>query len=315
MRSNKILKTVILLSSLVAPLDDSDESSGEDDACSSTSSSTASSMCELESNCSDSSDEEDLMNQWWQIVGLAQTGLALAAAELFCRDGITYAIGPDRYSFNRIEALWATSAKCKDMFRFELQEMREMLPLLRFPATLRTPSGFAAPPEEAYCIMLRRLAYPSKWTDLCWEAGCSTSRLCEVFQAAVDHVFETFPHLRDSRSLEAWANHFEVFAAAIHAGGVNQHGCRRPCPLTNCVGFVDGSVQQVTRPSIFQRVLYNSHKKVHAVKWQGVMLANGIMPMPFGPINGVAALAHAALQACCCMLLHNHNHMHCRASP
>jgi len=67
---------------------------------------------------------------------------------------------------------------------------------------------------------------------------------------------------------------------------VNQRGHRRSCPLTNCALFVDGSNQEITRPSIFQRSFYNGHKKCHAIKWQGLMLANGIMPMPYGPILG-----------------------------
>ena len=128
-----------------------------------------------------------------------QVGLVLAAVEPFCRDGIRYAIGPDRYLFQRVEELWASTTKCKDMFRFELADICELLVALHFPAELRTPSRFVASGEEALLILLRRMSYPGKWSDLCWEAGCSTSRLCEVFQAAVDHVFESFPHLRDSR--------------------------------------------------------------------------------------------------------------------
>ena len=54
----------------------------------------------------------------------------------------------------------------------------------------------------------------------------------------------------------------------------------------NCVGFVDGSVQELDKPGRHQQVLYNGHKRCHACKWQGIMLPNGIMPLPFGPING-----------------------------
>ena len=50
--------------------------------------------------------------------------------------------------------------------------------------------------------------------------------------------------------------------------------------------FVDGSNQRTTRPGIYQQYFYNGHKRCHCVKWQGLMLPNGIMPFPFGPING-----------------------------
>jgi len=59
-----------------------------------------------------------------------------------------------------------------------------------------------------------------------------------------------------------------------------------PCPITNCVGFLDGSNQEVERLGIFQHVLFNGHVRYHAIKWQGLLLPNGIMPLPFGPING-----------------------------
>lgn len=35
-----------------------------------------------------------------------------------------------------------------------------------------------------------------------------------------------------------------------------------------------------------QGVLYSGNDRVHGFKWQGIMLPNGIMPFPFGPICG-----------------------------
>ena len=111
--------------------------------------------------------------------------------------------------------------------------------------------------------------------------------LCRIFNATVRHIYEVFDHLRDARSLEAWAPKFAEFAAAIHRGGKrSRRGRRYPMPLNNCIGFIDGSNQYCDRPGKYQRILYNGHKHAHLVKWQGVMLPNGIMPMPFGPVNG-----------------------------
>lgn len=63
-------------------------------------------------------------------------------------------------------------------------------------------------------------------------------------------------------------------------------------PLTNCVGYLDGSNQYISKPHLAQGVLFNGHKRRHCVKWQGLMLPNGIMPMPFGPCNGRNHDAH-----------------------
>ena len=42
---------------------------------------------------------------------------------------------------------------------------------------------------------------------------------------------------------------------------------RRTTPLTNCWGFIDGTVRPVSKPGMYQRVLYNGHKRVHALKF------------------------------------------------
>ncbi|CAH3150878.1 unnamed protein product [Pocillopora meandrina] len=41
---------------------------------------------------------------------------------------------------------------------------------------------------------------------------------------------------------------------------------RQGSPLTNCFGFIDGTVRPICRPGEKQRVVYNGHKRVHALK-------------------------------------------------
>ena len=70
------------------------------------------------------------------------------------------------------------------------------------------------------------------------------------------------------------ANH-QKYADAIHAKGA---------PLTNCWGFIDGTVRAISRPSINQRVLYNGHKRVHAIKFQAT--PDGLVVCLHGPFEG-----------------------------
>ena len=42
--------------------------------------------------------------------------------------------------------------------------------------------------------------------------------------------------------------------------------------LNNCFGFVDGTVRPICRPGEHQRMVYNGHKRVHALKFQAVAL-------------------------------------------
>lgn len=40
--------------------------------------------------------------------------------------------------------------------------------------------------------------------------------------------------------------------------------------LNNCFGFVDGTVRPICKPGENQRLVYNGHKRVHALKFQAV---------------------------------------------
>ena len=63
----------------------------------------------------------------------AQLALVLSAREPFDRKGITWAIGPERYSFARIERDWGTTTTTKAVFRFDLPGLRQLKTALRFP--------------------------------------------------------------------------------------------------------------------------------------------------------------------------------------
>ena len=62
----------------------------------------------------------------------------------------------------------------------------------------------------------------------------------------IEYIYNEFTHLRDWRSLAVYANRFAGFAAAIH---------RRGAPLRNVVGFVDGKLQHIARPGVYQRIM------------------------------------------------------------
>lgn len=55
--------------------------------------------------------------------------------------------------------------------------------------------------------------------------------------------------------------------------------------LSNCFGFVDGTVRPICRPGKDQKVVYNGHKRVHALKFQSVPLPNGLVAHLYGPVG------------------------------
>ena len=56
--------------------------------------------------------------------------------------------------------------------------------------------------------------------------------------------------------------------------------------LSNCWGFLDGTVRSISRPNESQKILYNGYKKVHAIKFQSVVAPNGLVANLYGPVEG-----------------------------
>ena len=50
--------------------------------------------------------------------------------------------------------------------------------------------------------------------------------------------------------------------------------------------FVDGTVRFINRPGIHKRVLYNGHKRYHALKFQLVAAPGGLIANLHGPVEG-----------------------------
>jgi hypothetical protein len=77
--------------------------------------------------------------------------------------------------------------------------------------------------------------------------------------------------------LELHADKFQFYADAIREKGA---------PLNNVIGFIDGTVRPLCRPGQFQQVVYNGHKRVHALKFQSIVSPDGLIMNLFGPLEG-----------------------------
>jgi nuclease HARBI1 len=72
-------------------------------------------------------------------------------------------------------------------------------------------------------------------------------------------------------------SNLERYATAIHNKG---------SPLENVFGFIDCTIRRICCPTWWQRQAYNGHKKFHALKFQAVMLPNGIIGHLYGAVEG-----------------------------
>ena len=62
--------------------------------------------------------------------------------------------------------------------------------------------------------------------------------------------------------------------------------------LTNCFGFINGTVRPICRPTQYQKIVFNGHKRVHSLKFQSVTLPNGLIVNLFGPVGAYLELVN-----------------------
>ena len=108
--------------------------------------------------------------------------------------------------------------------------------------------------------------------------GRPEPQLSMIAGDVTNHVYNLHKH-RIHDFNQNWLSpvNLQRFADAIFNAG---------SPLENCWGFVDGTVRPICRPNELQRVVYNGHKRVYALKFQSIAAPNGLIAKLFGPVAG-----------------------------
>ena len=126
-------------------------------------------------------------------------------------------------------------------------------------------------------MLLRRLAYPCHYSDMIVRFGRPVPDLCMITNLVMDFIYDLHGH-----RITQW-NPFILNSRLVeeYATAISDKG---PA-LDNCFGFVDGTVRPISRPGEMQRIVYNGHKRVHALKFQSVATPNGLIANMFGPVG------------------------------
>ena len=98
-----------------------------------------------------------------------------------------------------------------------------------------------------------------------------------ISNLVADEIYVRFWHLlRDLDQPWLSRPNPQIFANAVHEKGA---------ALDDCWGFIDGTVRPICRPQRNQRLDYNGHKRVHAIKFQSVVAPNGLANL-YWPVEG-----------------------------
>ena len=174
------------------------------------------------------------------------------------------------------------NSECLAEFRVHKRDIPALAYHLRIPENFYCQQRSFSDGIEGLCMLLQRLSYPCRCGDMLRRFVGPVPVLSMVTNTVLDYIYGTHGH-----RITQWNNtvmnpaQLQVYANAVSAKG---------SPLDNCFGFIDGIVRPIRRPRENQRVVYNGHKRVHALKFQSVALPNGINGNICGPVGKVYLL-------------------------
>lgn len=182
-------------------------------------------------------------------------------------------------NYERFDLDSMNSDECKAEFRVEKQDLPRLVAALQLPPVLKCEQRSICDDIEGLCMLLKRVAYPCRLSDMIPRFGRPVSVTSLITNDVIDYIYDVHGHL-----ITQW-NHDIMNPGALqrYADAISRKGA----PLNNCFGFVDGTVRPISRPGERQRIVYNGHKRVHALKLKSLSLPNGLIGNLYGPVGKV----------------------------
>ena len=179
--------------------------------------------------------------------------------------------------YGRFDLDEMADSECISEFRVKKSDLPKLRDALQILDSFTCYQKSVSDGMEGLCMLLRSLAYPCRYSDKIPRFGRPTPVLSMVTNEVLDFIYNTHSH-----KITEW-NHALLSPALLqtYADAVNAKGAA----LNNCFGFIDGTVRPIARPGENQRVVYNGHKRVHALKFQSLALPNGMIANMFGPVG------------------------------
>ena len=182
------------------------------------------------------------------------------------------------WKYNGFDLDSMTDAECQTEFRFYRSDIYRLVDVLDIPGEITCYNRSVFDGIEAFCVFLKRFAYPCRYADMMPRFGRPVPELSMMSNEIMNIVYNAHHHLLSDFN-QPWLSpaNLQHYANLVHNKGA---------ALRNCWGFVDGTVRPVCRPGENQRVLYNGHKRIHAIKFQSVVAPNGLIANLYGPGEG-----------------------------
>jgi len=126
-------------------------------------------------------------------------------------------------------------------------------------------------------MLLARLAYPNRLSDLAMKFGWSVERISHISASVQSFIHSQWKHLLEWDAVRLTPAKLFQYANAVR---------RKGAPIGTVWGFIEGTIQAIVRPSRRQRTCYNSWKRKHCLKYHAIVTPDGLISHLFGPIDG-----------------------------
>ena len=178
----------------------------------------------------------------------------------------------------KFDLLSKTGAWCNEELRMLSGDIIILRKQLGVPTKFRTGNRDCAEGVDALCMLLYRLSNPRKYRDLRETFGGSSNRVARISNELAVYLYNKFKRKFESFDRTRLTDEYLVSLARAQFA---KNGIMR-----NIVGFIDATVRPCARPVHFQQDVYNGKDCVHALKFQTVMMADGIISHLSGPWSG-----------------------------
>ena len=84
--------------------------------------------------------------------------------------------------------------QCVVDFRFSNSHLYTLLDVLNIPDRVVTVQGTVCEDIEALCILLKRLSFPCRYTDLTSMFGRNPTELCLIYNTMINLIYENHNH-------------------------------------------------------------------------------------------------------------------------
>ena len=110
---------------------------------------------------------------------------------------------------------------------------------LQVPNIFKCSQGTICPGEEGLCLLLWMLSYSCRYHDLIHRFGRPVPELCMITNTVLDWMYDNHGHRLTLKN--------QPFLSPAYLEGYAQAITMKGSPLTNCFGFIDGTVRQFSK--------------------------------------------------------------------